>query len=59
MRDLKTVFANDYKYKALYDEYIKSGLSIYKFAKTNKLNNSSLYRNWNRLGLIESDYNFV
>ena len=59
MRDLKTVFANDCRYKSLYDEYTKSGLSIYKFAKTNKLNNSSLYRNWNRLGLIESNYNFV
>lgn len=59
LRDLKITIDNDQKYQALYDEFVESGLSVYMFAKERGLYNSTLYRNWNRLGLIESNYNFI
>ena len=58
LRDLKIAIDNDQKYQALFDEFVESGLSVYMFAKERGLYNSTLYRNWNRLGLIESNYNF-
>lgn len=59
LRDLKITIDNDQKYQALFDEFVESGLSVYMFAKERGLYNSTLYRNWNRLGLIESNYNFI
>ena len=59
LRDLKVAFDNTRKYQVLYDEFVKSGLSVYMFAKERGLYNATLYRNWNKLGLIESNYNFI
>ena len=59
LRDLKITIDNNQKYQALFDEFVESGLSVYMFAKERGLYNSTLYRNWNRLGLIESNYNFI
>lgn len=56
---MKIAIDNDQKYQALFDEFVESGLSVYMFAKERGLYNSTLYRNWNRLGLIESNYNFI
>lgn len=59
MLNLKNTLENNAKYQALFDEFVESGLSVYMFAKERGLYNSTLYRNWNRLGLIESNYNFI
>nr|DAM32444.1 MAG TPA: HNH endonuclease [Caudoviricetes sp.] len=59
LRDWRIVVEREQKYRELFDEFVKSGLSLYLFAKERGLYNSTLYRNWNRLGLIESNYNFI